>query len=433
METQIPKDAELSIDEIKNITATDQTIDKVNTTLLGIMNDKAKSKDFRREALWKYSSLNREKALPQLQLILEDKTDKDLHYNAIHELSRIQHKDVVKPLLAFSKEKEFKGPALEGLARLGVRECWPQIIDQIINLTDSYRKKYLAEAFREGAESDWESRFKAMVQFLKEKNVSSGNVDSFVVVEAIRPEQGWPKNQDVLISYLIKESMDQGPKMTQVIAKLIIECSNGSQTIAGQKIKDFEISNKIPPDKLKNLRISVGGEIALDPIINLLEINLRENFQKPITELNDNTKNMWQKTIKFAQRAFVVRIVMSVIVFITGIWLLTVSSWEILYGSLSGEKIYGVGVSFVTGVGMMLAVVYRGPLKHIRKSMNDLGIASAAFIAYIHRVLEISHTFTFYYLKQKITFDEMKISSDLIDDAMRKTVEILNIKDTKKE
>jgi hypothetical protein len=69
----------------------------------------------------------------------------------------------------------------------------------------------------------------------------------------------------------------------------------------------------------------------------------------------------------------------------------------------------------------MLLVIYRGPLREIRNSVNDLGIASAAFIAYIHRVLQISHTFSFHYLKQQITFDAVEKSSKLIKEAMSDT------------
>jgi len=79
----------------------------------------------------------------------------------------------------------------------------------------------------------------------------------------------------------------------------------------------------------------------------------------------------------------------------------------------------------------MLLIVYTGPLREIRRSVNDLAIGSAAFIAYVHRVLEISHTFSFYYLRQEISFEEMKKSSDMIEDAMNDTVSMLRHEDVK--
>jgi len=40
----------------------------------------------------------------------------------------------------------------------------------------------------------------------------------------------------------------------------------------------------------------------------------------------------------------------------------------------------------------------------------------------VHRVLEISHTFTYYYLKDKMSFEEMMKSTQLIDEAMSSTI-----------
>jgi len=76
---------------------------------------------------------------------------------------------------------------------------------------------------------------------------------------------------------------------------------------------------------------------------------------------------------------------------------------------------------------MTLLVIYSGPLKEIRQSVNDLGIANASFIAYVHPVLEISHTFSFYYLQQQITFQEMEKSSKLIQEAMFDTIKSFGV------
>jgi predicted RNA-binding Zn-ribbon protein involved in translation (DUF1610 family) len=159
--------------------------------------------------------------------------------------------------------------------------------------------------------------------------------------------------------------------------------------------------------------------------IKKLEKDLDKNFQPPITKLNKETQEMWQATVKFAQYGFVVRMGLSVIAFIVGMILLILSSWQIIFGKLTLEQMLGPGISFASGLGTMFYVVYRGPLKEIRQSVGDLGIASAAFIAYIHQVLQISHTFSYYYINQQITFEEMNRSSELIKKAMIATVSVL--------
>lgn len=417
---------------INSLSTSDKNKVETNEKLLKYIDGK-EYLDLRFDALWKYVELNKEDALPKLLDIINNKSE-DIYYreSVVGYLSDIQSPKATDALLGFSKHKKLKRAALEGLAKLGIKDAWPEVIKEIIERERPYERIIMAEGFRSGEQDDWKTRLNEVLNYLKNTDYSTGNIDPTALIEAIRPEKGWPKNQDELISCLINESLDQNLRITRIIGKLIIECCNGSQSIAAQKINEFEVDKNIPTGKLNDLRVTIGGQEAFSSLLHVLEENLRDNFQKPISELNENTKEMWNKTIKYAQYGFIVRIGMSIIVFIVGMFLLIASSWELLFSDLDLDTLYGPGISFVTGLGMMITIVYSGPLKQIRKSINDLGISSAAFIAYIHRVLEISHTFSYYYLNQKISFDEMKISSDLINDAMNHTVDVLNIKDIKK-
>jgi hypothetical protein len=162
--------------------------------------------------------------------------------------------------------------------------------------------------------------------------------------------------------------------------------------------------------------------LGIDPVKTILQASLEEYFQEPITKLNDDTRQMWQKTIRYAQYGFLARTWMSIAVFLIGLFLFGISSWQMVFGNLRTDQLFGPGISFVGGISAMIAVIYSGPLKEIRTFVNDLGITSAAFIAYVHRVLEISHTFTYYYLKGKMSYEEMIKSDKLIADAMSSTI-----------
>ena len=122
---------------------------------------------------------------------------------------------------------------------------------------------------------------------------------------------------------------------------------------------------------------------------------------------------------------------MSVVVFVVGMMLLCASSYQFMFGKLEAAQLWGTGATFVSGLGAMLLVVYRGPLREIRNSVSELGIASASFIAYVHRILQVSHTFSLSYLKQDITFEQMKESSGLIGKALEETVRSLSISNAK--
>jgi hypothetical protein len=210
-----------------------------------------------------------------------------------------------------------------------------------------------------------------------------------------------------------------------LLASVIICASKNSVTEAGRRLNELQAARGWSAADLESLRIEIGGETALDPVLSALRADLHTYFQIPIHELNEATRRGWERTIESAQQGFRARVYMSIAVFCVGIALLVASSIRFLAGDLSGNALYGTGVSFSTGLGTMLLVVYTGPLKQIRQSVSDLGSASAAFIAYVHQVLEISHTFTSLYMRERMTFEEMEKSSRLIGEAMQATVACL--------
>jgi HEAT repeat protein len=282
---------------------------------------------------------------------------------------------------------------------------------------------------------DWKENVSKLIRLVEDSGQKRGQIDAEAIVTAMSPsEKALAKNQYMLTDYLISRARGQDNRMTGILAKLITQSAGDSALLAGERVNQYQEIHKVPEDQLLGLRVEIGGETALDPILQTLKTNLDEHFQKPIHKLNKDTRGMWQRTMLYAQIGFIARITMSILVFLVGMVLVSVSSWQVLSGNLQLdlEQLLGPGVSFVSGLSTMLLIVYTGPLKQIKRSVNDLGIGSAAFIAYVHRVLEISHTFSFYYLKEKITFEEMGKSSELIKGAMNDTIKMLH-EDTDKE
>ncbi len=219
--------------------------------------------------------------------------------------------------------------------------------------------------------------------------------------------------------------------MTENLASLIVAACGAEPEAAGERLNSVQAAKAISSEKMVSLRKQIGGESALGPIMQRLSEDLHTYFRLPVKELNDRTQANWDTTIQYAQYGFLARMVMSVIVFIVGIILLLVSSYQFMFGHLEGRDYFGPGISFVSGLGTMLLIIYTGPLREIRQAVEDLGTASAAFIAYVHRVLQVSHTFSSLYLKQDMSFEEMKKSSDLIQNAMKDTTEKLAGRDYK--
>ncbi|MCB0033871.1 MAG: hypothetical protein KDE51_07625, partial [Anaerolineales bacterium] len=235
------------------------------------------------------------------------------------------------------------------------------------------------------------------------------------------------REKHLLTDYLIEKavSFSNDARMTAIMAKLIIDSTDGILTVAGERVNVYKRKNNVTETILQSLRVEIGGSTALNPILSQLQEDLKTYFQEPIAILNEETRTMWHSTIKQARVGFIMRAIMSGVVFALGAIMVAVSFGYFLAGQLNLESLFGPGVAFVGGIGLMLNTIYRGPLNDIRKAVNDVGVASAAFIGYIHRVQQISHTFSFMYLQQQISAEELQKLGVLIEDAMDDTIRLL--------
>jgi HEAT repeat protein len=360
-----------------------------------------KEESVRRAAVKALAGILGEKSIPQLAGALMDPQSPKVQARAAEQLGLLKSPLAIQPLcraMLTSKDETMKETVLEGLKRI----------------------------------PDWKGKADHFIQILRGGNFQRADLPGKEIIVAIdlTPETVGA-DPHALTDYLIEKAVGQDRRMTENLSSLIVAACGGDPEAAGERLNSFQTAKSIPSEKMDPLRKHIGGESALGPVMQRLSDDLATHFRIPIKELNDRTQTNWNKTIEYAQYGFLARMVMSVIVFIVGIILLLVSSYQFMFGDLQGSDYFGVGVPFVSGVGTMLLIIYTGPLREIRQAVEDLGTASAAFIAYVHRVLQVSHTFSFLYLKQAMSFEEMKKSSDLIQGAMKDTVEKLAGRDYK--
>jgi hypothetical protein len=304
-------------------------------------------------------------------------------------------------------------------------------VEAVTALTDAMLGDPLAEIRNEAATAlarlpDGARKVREAVAWFERNTVERGGIDGDQVAAALASgdPSGFPDSGS-LDAELVQAAVGADPRMTALLAAVLISSCANSVTKAGAVINALQAKHGWSSAELEALRIEVGGQTALDPVLSALRADLHTYFQVPIHQLNEATRDGWERTIRSAQQGFRARVYMSIAVFCVGIVLLCASSVRFLIGDLSADELWGPGVSFVAGLTSMLLVVYTGPLKEIRRSVSDLGSASAAFIAYVHQILEISHTFTSLYMRERMTFEEMEKSSRLIGDAMQATVACL--------
>ena len=307
------------------------------------------------------------------------------------------------------------------------------VIDAIVNAPGAQ----VAWRFSVSPDEDWKKIFEEFLQALKVSRRRPNEIEAAAIVRGLKsatkdrddwiPSGGTPSKvlEEALIEASLKEADNK--RMTEILGRLLVQAVDGDQETAGARINAYESQHPEAEAGLRKLREAVGGSEALEPIMSALKDNLAE-FDAPIRELNVETRAAWELTIKNAQDGFRARMWMSGVVFAVGIFLLAVSSYKFLSGSITGADLYGAGVPFVSGLAMTLLVVYRGPLAEIRQSVNDVAIANASFIAFVHRVMETSITFSHYYLKQEMTFENLGKANTLIQSALMDTVRALRLR-----
>lgn len=333
-------------------------------------------------------------------------------------------------LLVEDKESKIRQRAADVLGNSKQASAMPYLCRGLIEDPDATVRASVVQSLKKY--EAWKDKADQVMQILQGSQRRRMDIDRAAVVEAIRPSDAQlAENQNLLTDYLIANTKGQDERMTGILALLIIQSSGENLGLAGERINKYQTDNNVPVDELRGLRIEIGGKTALDPVLKVLQDDLRDYFRVPIDALNKLTLDDWTKTIRYAQFGFLTRMVMSIVVFAIGVVLLGFSVWRFLAGQLDTTQLLGAGVSFVSGLGTILLITYTGPLVEIKNSVNDLARASAAFIGYVHRVLQISHTYSFYYLTQKINFEEMKTSSALLEEAMDDTIQKLEASDPK--
>jgi len=376
--------------------------------------------------------INPIKAIPYLQTILDNSNKPNLIISIISLLRDIGIPEVIDPIgrrLVSDTNETVRRRSAHALQQLGFVEGRPYLCNALINERKYDVRKAVGAALA-GLEG-WEEKTEEIIRNLQESKPDRDDLDALQIISAINVQTPDETNKYSLTDYLIRKAIlfvrekNEDHRMTALMAKLIIAGAGESVSLANIRLDEYVQASTLTEHEVRLLRTE------LNPVLRALQYNLEINFQQPIARLNEETREMWASTILQARRGFIARMVMSIITFAIGIVLVSLSAGKVIFGNVEAAQLWGPGISFVSGITTMLLTIYSGPLKEIRRSVSDLGIANAAFIAYIHRVLQISHTFAYHYLNGKIEFDQMEKSSNLIEQAMHSTIDRLETPDKK--
>lgn len=198
-------------------------------------------------------------------------------------------------------------------------------------------------------------------------------------------------------------------RIVEVLAGLAVGVTGGSRR-AGRLLDGWARENTIPEPALRRLRVEIGGETAMAPIMGALE----ESVAKPLADLRRTSRDDWNGTTKAARIGFAIRIGMSILVFATGLVVTIAAAWKAV-GTESAEQLFGPGVTLAAGLGAMLTVVFKEPLTVIRASVHDLAKANIGFMTFMHELHYFTAVFGSDYAHGTLTYDQLTRGVELLD------------------
>lgn len=319
--------------------------------------------------------------------------------------------------------------AANTMGRLGFNECIEPLANAM--LSDSNRSiQEMAHASLVRI-ADWREKATQIIDLLRAGAEQREQLDTQLIVSAMQPPQTELDDAphlltDFLIDTAVKNLNNK--RLLRILTTLININANHNTDEISERIDHYRDQDKsVTTEQLQPLRVEIGGAETLKPVLARLEENLQKYFQDPIDDLNQDTSRVWKRTIFLANSGFVVRIFLNVAIFAIGAFLVLHSYLRMASGQLSPQQVTAVWAAFIGGGATMFTTFFTFPLQQIKRAVSDVGLANVAFIAFVHRVLQVSHTFSYFYLEGDISFESLENAGKLIEDTSTDTILILNI------
>ncbi len=309
-----------------------------------------------------------------------------------------------------------KRQAIDALGKLGSTRCILPLLEALIAEKNEDLQAKISEALK--GIDDWQEKGNQLVAHLTKSGVRRDQLNSKLVLTAIQPRKELlAQNPHLLTDFLIGAAVKQfkDKRLLRIYTELIKVNANNNDSVINEQLERFGKEKKISEEILQAVRVEIGGEETLRPLLNKLEENLLEYFQKPIDKLNTETQSVWKRTIFLANLGFVTRLIINVAIFVIGVYFMIDSYRQIVAGNLTTEQVAALMAVFIGGGATMFYSFIKFPLSQMRQAVTDVGLANVAFISYIHRVLQISHTFSYFYLNGDINFEEIKSAASQIE------------------
>lgn len=318
--------------------------------------------------------------------------------------------------------------AADALGKLGFKSCIPHLLSALFVESNQPLKKQIGLSLAQIR--NWQDKADQLVVHLAQSPVQRDQIEAKVVLTAVQPAQEeLTKAPHLLTDFLIDAAIQRfsDGRLLPMFADLIKASTGNNSAVINEQLELYREKTNVSEEILQALRVEIGGAQTLKPLLNKLEKNLLDYFQKPIDSLNTDTQTVWKRTIFLANLGFILRISLNLAVFIIGAYFMIDSYNRIVAGTLETEQLVALMAVFIGGGVTMFTTFFTFPLKQIKRAVTDVGLANVAFISYIHGVLQISHTFSYFYLNGNISFGEIKHAAKQLEETSHEAILTLNI------
>jgi hypothetical protein len=169
--------------------------------------------------------------------------------------------------------------------------------------------------------------------------------------------------------------------------------------LAAKEIRDA-LSN---PDakvsaRANQLLTELGGQAAAQILMNERAKAL-DNYTHILNDADKDVRDHFKELMSQAKFAFWLSLMMHVVVFGIGVWMLIASLSLALSQGLSIVSVWlGVGGAGASALVILLSAFYSSPLKNVRTSLNALMQVDVVFLGYVRQINQIDATFKHMFL-----------------------------------
>lgn len=300
------------------------------------------------------------------------------------------------------------------------------LFQALIESDDLEVRAITAQAARKTRALTWEEKIPQLLQLVATSPCFRESLDISALVIALTPlaetEQLPPEQFRLADAFLAQAVVyKDDPRLTAILAALIIESCGRNLHRAIQRLNRYVDSseNKAETD---TALAALKTELNSVPIPVELQETLKESYQKPLEQVQQEVRKKWKSSVVSAQAGLWARMLVNFLLSLGALWLLYLGGQRLLDQNQWPESFLSIGLGLAL---LLLSLISGSPVRETRQALVEISVANTVYATYAQRSLKISNEYTRLYLQNRLTTADVATSSQLLGDAMKESIQAL--------